>query len=277
MPLPLFEALCVAIIALTLFVMSRRTPPRELLVAYAALAAAGFLGEDSCIVFYRHYAYASGWHARIHHVPLLVPLIWPLVILSARSVVAALWPDAGRAARAVAVGLVVIVDASLVEVVAVRAGLWSWAEGGHLGVPVIGILGWGYFAAAAELVLSSARAGRHALLLPLAPLATHAMLIATWWGAFRWVLRGSLAPGSSVAVLVLGAAATVIAASARRAGRGIPLEVAAPRLIAASLFFALLLATAPADVPLWLHTAAVAIPYFVATALRASRSPAAPA
>lgn len=273
--LPLFEACCVAIVALTLAVMARRAPARELLADYAALAVAGLLGEESCIALYRFYAYAPAWHARLDHVPLLVPLIWPLVILSARGVVSSLWPDARRATRALAVGAVVIVDASLVEVVAVRAGLWRWAEGGHLGVPLIGLLGWGFFAGAAELALSLRTPWRRALLLGLAPAATHVMLVATWWAALRWVLRGELGPSSIAGVLAVGALATVAAARARLAGRAIPLEIAAPRMIAASLFFALLVTTAPADVPLWLHTAAVAVPYLVATRLGAGRSAAA--
>lgn len=288
MPLALFELCCVAIVALTLAMMargpaatsrgSRSKPVVGLLLAdYGALAVAGFLGEESCIALYRFYAYAPGWHARVHHVPLLVPLIWPLVILSARAVIGALAPDAGRGARAVLVGAVVCFDASLVEVVAVRAGLWTWAEAGHLGVPLIGILGWGFFAAAAELVLSSGSRLRHVILWALAPAATHALLLASWWALFRWTLRGDLGGASVVGILAAGALAAAVAARLRRDGRAIPLEVALPRVIAASLFLALLVTTAPGDVALWLHTAAVAVPYLAATRFRAAGSRAAPA
>ena len=119
MPLPVFEIACVLVITLTLATMSRAVAPRALLRDYAALAVAAWVGEDSAIAFYRFYAYAPGWHLRVHHVPVLVPLIWPLVILSAREVVSKLWPEV-RAWRPLVVGAVVAFDASLVEVVAVR-------------------------------------------------------------------------------------------------------------------------------------------------------------
>ena len=288
MPLALFEVCCVAIVALTLATLargrasnatgSRSKPAVGLLLAdYGALAVAGFLGEESCIALHRFYAYAPGWHVRIDHVPLLVPLIWPLVILSARAVIGALAPDAGRGARARLVGGLVCFDASLVEVVAVRAGLWAWAEPGHLGVPLIGILGWGFFAAAAELVLSSGSRLRHLILWALAPAATHLLLLASWWTLFRWTLRGDLGVASLAGVLAVGALAAAVAARLRRDGRAIPMDVALPRVVAASLFLALLATTAPADVALWLHTAAVAVPYLAATRFRAARSAAAPA
>jgi hypothetical protein len=276
-PLPRFELCCIAVVILTLVVMSRTTPRRRLLVEYATLAVAGYLGEESCIALYRFYAYAPGWHARIDHVPLLVPLIWPLVILSARDVIGCLAPSAGRGQRAVLVGALVCLDASLVEVVAVRAGLWTWAEPGHLDVPLIGILGWGFFAAGAELALSWRSSWRHLALLLGAPAFTHLCLVASWWAALRWTLRGDLGHGSLAGILVVGVLATAAAVGARRAGHAIAPEVALPRVVAAGLFLTLLATTAPAEIALWLHVAAVAVPYLAATRFRASRSEGAPA
>lgn len=274
MPLALFEVLCVAVIAITLLFAARRRPAREVLADYAALAVAGWAGEQTCILLYRFYAYAEGWHGRLGEVPVLVPLIWPLVILSAREVVAVLWPDAGRF-RPLLVGLVVVADASMVEVLAVRARLWSWAEPGHLGVPLIGILGWGFFAMAADacLGLGARRSalGARAAAVVLAPLATHALLVVAWWGGLRWVLRGELGLASVAGAAALGALATLAALRARRGGRAMRLEVAGPRMIAASLFFALLVTTAPGEAPLWIHVAAVAVPYLAATDLSRGR------
>ncbi len=258
MSFPTFELACVAVVILTLFVMARKYAAAEILGSYAALAVAGWIGEQTCIELYRFYSYAPGWHLRVGHVPILVPLIWPLVILSARHVVDALFPDLMRF-RALLVAAVVVVDASLVEVVAVRAGLWSWAEPGHLAVPVIGILGWGYFAAGAELALMRRRPW---LAIVLGPVVAHALILATWWGLFRWTLRGDLGVASSVAVAIAGA---LLFAAIVRARRALPLATAAPRMIAASLFFTLLVTTAPRDPYLWLHVAAVAAPYLAAT------------
>ncbi len=264
-PLWTFECACVVVVGLTLWTMGRARGRAQLMRDYAALAAAAWVGEDTCIALYRFYAYAPGWHLRVHHVPILVPLIWPLVILSARDVVAALWPaPALRLTRPLAVAALVLFDASLVEVVAVRAGLWTWTEPGHLGVPLIGMLGWGYFACGADLALAR---NRPLLAIALAPATAHALIVASWWVLFRWTLRGALGSASIVGVVTVGACAAAIVVIGRRArGASIPIAIAAPRMIAAALFLALLLFTAPSDVPLWLHAASVAVPYLAATA-----------
>src|SRR5208283_4385299 len=85
-------------------------------------------------------------------VPLLVVLIWPLVIHSAWDLVRQ-WQVREGWAISLATGAVVLTDASLMEPVAVRAGLWSWSEPGIFHVPPIGLLGWGCFAALAVFFL----------------------------------------------------------------------------------------------------------------------------
>jgi hypothetical protein len=271
MPIRVFEAACVVVVVVTLIAMARRTEPRALVTDYALLAIAGFLGEETCVAIYRFYAYAPPWDARLADVPVLVPLIWPLVILSARDVASALFPRANGLARAAIVGAIVAFDASLVEVVAVRAGLWSWAEPGHLGVPIIGILGWGYFAAGADAVLSRARGVARGLVIAIAPLTAHAVIQATWWGLFRWTVRGDLAGASSIGLVMLAAIIGATVMRAKRADGGIPLAVATPRLAAAALFFVLLVSVAPRDGMLWLHVACVAAPYMIATGWSATR------
>ena len=200
--------------------------------------------------------------------PVLVPLIWPLVILSAREVAAALPGANGALRRPVIVGALVALDASLVEVVAVRAGLWGWVEGGHLGVPIIGVLGWAFFAGAADALLASRMPGRRLAVIALAPAAAHALILTTWWGALRWTLRGPLGDASVAAVVLLGAVGTGLAARARARGAWMDPVTAVPRITAAALFVALLVATAPGDARLWLHTASVAAPYLAMTRLR---------
>ena len=59
-------------------------PVEAALSDYFALAVAGYLGEESCITLYHFYQYSPDWNARLVDVPLLVPLIWLLVVLSAR-------------------------------------------------------------------------------------------------------------------------------------------------------------------------------------------------
>jgi len=270
-PLPLFEIACVVVVLLTLMMMARRRPLGDLLNDYGALAIAGWIGEETCVRFYGYYHYAPHWHLRLDEVPVLVPLIWPLVILSARDVAAAVWPSVTNL-RPLVVLAVVAFDASLVEVIAVRAGFWSWTDQGHLGVPIIGILGWGYFALGADLALSgrlfsgeSTRLKRFLSTILVAPLVTHALIQLTWWGFFRWAQRKPLGDASLWGLAVIGALVLAVVIFARRRGGAISLSIALPRMIAASLFFVLLVSTAPTDVPLWMHTTAIAIPYLAAS------------
>ncbi len=254
-----FETACAVVIAVTLLAMARTRGAKALLVDYVVLAAAGWVGEQSCIQWYRFYAYAPQWSIFVGSVPLLVPLIWPLVILSARDIVSSLWPSAGRLAPLI-VGAVVAFDASLVEVVAVRAGLWGWAEPGYLGVPVIGILGWGYFAIGASAALDQKTPWKHALVMVLGPLTAHALILATWWGLFRWTLRGDLGNASLAAMAVLGAGASLAVRSSRRAGHLVPMSVAGPRSSAALLFLVLFALHAMSDLRVWIHLVAVSVP-----------------
>lgn len=269
MPLPLFQTLCLVIIVLTLAALSRRRPLAPLLADYATLAVAAWLGEQTCITFYRFYRYSDGWWLKLGDVPILVPLIWPLVVLSARQVAEAVWPGVRTPLhRALLVGAIVTVDASLVEVLAVRAHLWRWSEAGHLGVPIIGMLGWGYFAVGAALCFGLRPGLRALATVVLAPLCAHALILGSWWGLFRHALRGPLGDASMQSVLALSALALVLVLRARGRDGVMPRGVALPRIIAASLFLALLLTTARTDLRLWLHTLAVALPYLAATDLR---------
>ncbi len=274
MPFPGFELACVAIVALTLAAMARVRPWRALLADYVALALAGWLGEETCVAGYDFYHYAPAWHGHLDRVPVLIPLIWPLVILSARAVVDALAPDVGRW-RPLLVGALVGFDASLVEVIAVRARLWAWVEPGHLDVPVLGILGWGFFAIGADVALglrarSTARStvARRALGLLAALALTHLLIVGAWWGCFRWVVRGPLGDASLVGLGVIAVGALGLALASRRRGRVLPLDVALPRMVAAALFLITLVVVAPGDHRLWLHTAMVAVPYLAVTGRR---------
>lgn len=265
MSFALFEVLCVVVIVATLGAMSRSQPPSALLRDYVVLAVAAWIGEETCVAFYRFYAYAPGWHLHVDRVPILVPLIWPLVVLSAREVAAVVVRSASPMWLAVVSGGIVAFDASLVEVVAVRANLWSWSERGHLGVPLIGILGWGWFAAGALV------SKRRPLALALGPLVAHAGIQAMWWIGFRWVLRGELGAIGFVVVGVASLSFVAVAVRARLAGRTMTPAIWGPRVLAALLFVGLLIATAPRDGALWLHAALVAVPYLVLTSLRLLR------
>lgn len=273
MPLVVFEALCVAVIVLTIAASLRAQPTPEkrarFISDYALLALSGFVGEQTCITMYRHYEYAPGWHLRVLDVPLLVPLIWPLVILSARSVREALFPTARAWQRPLVLWVLVVADASLMEVLATRADLWTWAEPGHLEVPLLGILGWAHFAAAADVLLDRLEGPGRLLLIPASVLVAQALICASWWYGLKWVLRGDLGTPGVLVVAALGALASLYAWRLRRAGRVLPPSVYMPRLAATGLFAALFLATAAGEWRYWVHLIAVGVPYVLVTKLPA--------
>ena len=138
----IIQALSVAIIGAALLLLVR-LHGKAILLPYVSLAVAGWIGEETCIRFYDFYHYADDWWLALDRVPLLITLIWPLVILSARDVARALGA-ASPAGMAVAVFAIVSVDASMVEIIAVARGMWRWAEPGYLHVPILGILGWAF-------------------------------------------------------------------------------------------------------------------------------------
>lgn len=243
------ELVCAAIVAL--YAVARR----DALPTLALLAVAGFIGEDSVIRAYGFYFYSPRWHLFVDRVPLFIVLIWPIVIHSAYAVARRLSP---RAALAPLLGAaIVLADASLIEPIAVHAGLWTWTRPGLFAVPPIGILGWAYFAGAAMLFLQRARPA----VLPLAaPLAVHLLLVVTWWGLFKWVSRPLPAwPFVAAAWIALGAVAALVLR--RRLGARVPRDELMLRGPGAAFFF-VLLAIYGADLPaLCAYSAAFVPPY----------------
>lgn len=284
MSLSVFELCCLPIVALTLaslaWVRRQRGASIDVLfMQYVTLAVAGYLGEETCISWYRFYHYAPGWHFKLDHVPVLIVLIWPLFILSGRDMGALFFP---RVPAWLATSLFVLFDASLVEVIAVRAGYWSWAEAGHLSVPLIGILGWSFFAVGAAFGLSS-RAWRSPFLgalvtIALAFASTHALILGAWWGGFRFAARGDLGRAGFaplIAFALLGLGLLVHAARAGRANApraqvshrlGALLRVVFPRLAATVLFVWIAAHTVVSmNDPLLAHIGVVAGTYVLAS------------
>jgi hypothetical protein len=231
------QTACAVIVAIYLAVRLRRAPrPAAVLARLLALAVAGWVAEDSVIRAYGFYHYAPGWSVFLDRVPLFIVLIWPVVIDSAGQLARRF---GGGASLALAASLV-LADAALIEPIAVRAGLWSWTEPGLFAVPPIGILGWACFAGAALWVLERAPGllGRAAVVV-VAPLATHLLLLASWWGALRW-LNGTVPAPIGVA-LAWGGAGFLSALSWRiRRQQKVPRFELAVRAPGAALFFVLL-------------------------------------
>ena len=266
---------CLGVIAFYLGARAKVGDLAEFARKAAILASAAWLGEDSCIRLYGFYAYSPRWHGALDQVPVLVAIIWPLVILSADTLARALAPRAGAGARATIAGALVVLDAAFIEPASVQAGLWSWTVPGVFGVPLIGILGWGLFAGSALYALE--RLPRRAALatLALAPLATHAMLLAGWWGLFRWLPRPLPDLG---AALVVAPASLALTAIVVRTGARVPMIEMVSRLVAASFFFLLIGVFAREVGVLLVYAAAFAPPYFTLmfVSWRPPRAPVAP-
>ena len=152
----LFQLACIAVLAFAYGLLTWQTPRGErghLWMLVLLIAAGAWLGEETSILRYRFYGYPDSWWLKLDEVPFLVVAIWPLVVLTADQVIRALWPGLSRITHAAAIAAMVFVDASLVETVAVAADLWWWVEGGYLGAPLIGLVGWAAYAFSIALFL----------------------------------------------------------------------------------------------------------------------------
>ena len=162
----------------------------DFIVRYFTIAVASWICEETSIRVYHFYQYSQNWIFFLGHVPILVIVIWPLVIHSGWELASGLLQDK-RTYIPLVVGCIVGIDASLIETISVKAGLWSWNGAGPFGVPLIGIFGWAYFAFFSALALERRKEGAGTVLKSLYVLVTcvagtHAMIVATWWLFFRW-------------------------------------------------------------------------------------------
>jgi hypothetical protein len=109
-----------------------------------------------------------------------------------------------------------------------------------------------------------------------APLATHALLVAAWWAAFKW-MNGAIASWSGVAVawVLLAVVALVAWRSVHRAR--VPMPVLMMRLPGALFFFVLLAVFGRDAPPLVAWALAFVLPYAALArvdALSQARAPA---
>lgn len=267
-PTPALQLACLAIVLLYLALRLRRPDRLVFAQRFGLLVVSSWLAEDTAIRLYGFYFYDPGWWLFIDQVPLLIVCIWPVVIHSALDLLERWLPGLSAGRLALVGGFVILTDAALIEPIAVHCGLWRWTEPGLFEVPPIGILGWAFFTG---LALWSWRLKLHrGWVLLIAPLGTHLLLLASWWGLFRHV-NGAIddvaAVSGSGLVAVFAALATWrTTATGIRPGLS-DLMMRAP---GAMFFFALLIAFALERPALVAYTAAFAVPWVVLLA-RSSR------
>ena len=162
----------------------------DFIIRYVTISASGWLAEEFSIQAYSAYHYNPSWGFFIGHVPILIIMVWPLIIHSGWELASQLVHGNRKYLPMVIAGIVWI-DASLIETISTKAGLWSWNGTGLFGVPLIGIFGWAYFAFFSILFIeltSKIRrlAGRMALIFISTVASTHILIITTWWLFFKW-------------------------------------------------------------------------------------------
>lgn len=260
-PTPALQLACLAIVLLYLALRLRRPDRLVFAQRFGLLVAASWLAEDTAIRLYGFYFYDPGWWVFIDQVPLLIVCIWPVVIHSALDLIERWLPRLSAGKLALAGGFVILTDAALIEPIAVHCGLWRWTEPGLFEVPPIGILGWAFFTG---LALFTWRLPLHRTwVLVIAPIGTHLLLLASWWGLFRHV-NGSIDDTPTVvgAAIVASGSAFAIARAARSGARP-QLPDVMMRAPGAMFFFALLIAFALERVALVAYTACFAVPWLV--------------
>jgi len=259
-----FQITCVVVVALYWVVRLARTRPDDrgrVAARLAILSVAGWVGEDTVIRAYGFYGYAPTWSFILDRAPLLVACIWPIVIDSASQLARRIAP--GRLVLAAAA--LVLADAALIEPISVRAGLWTWTQPGVFAVPPIGVVGWAMFAGAAVAFFDAVDRRRappwlDVAVILVAPLATHGMLVASWWGGFRWVST-PLPEWAAVAAAWATSAALAWTAVKRGVGARVPLAELLVRLPGAAVFFVLLAVSARGSIALVAWALAFVPPY----------------
>lgn len=234
------------------------------LIRIVLVSAASWIAEESCILLYEFYGYSSNWSLFLAHVPVLVIVIWPIIVHSAWDLASQILRPGHRLVP-LAAAAIVLTDASLIEPVGVRTGLWSWNQPGIFDVPPIGILGWAYFALLCILLFEAGKRRNgtkrfNLLILVLPVIGTHLLLLITWWGAFRWVkiaVDPRLAAGCTWALSLF----LVYAILKHRTGTRVKRKTLLLRLMGALFFFTWFALNAGDSTLLILYGVAFAPPY----------------
>lgn len=256
------ELASLGVLSFCLWHEHRRGTLAETLPLLGILLAAAAWGEASCIRLYGFYQYHPDWHLKLDDVmPLMVAAIWPFVIRSDAQVAEAVLGK-NHPWHPVLTAALVTWNATLMETVAVQAGLWSWNVPGIFQVPLIGLLGWGFFAGSSLYLYRRLELRWRLWTILLAPLLTHGLLLLTWWSALRWWPVGPIDPWSSV--WGAWACSILLCLGVWRSGFRLEWAILLPRVPAALVFLGLLLVYGGHEMPLLVFAASFAPPYLLA-------------
>lgn len=265
----------VATLAATLWLLSRGRNARAVLLRAWPIAAAGWIVEETCIRWYGWYSYSAVWGVFLDCVPLGVVLAWPLVILTAATLVEELGLSS-PAARVIVCGCVVFLDGALIEPIAVHAQLWIWhGSAAWHAVPWWGVAGWGIFALAvrtAEEVVGRYRLTHWVQ----ASMTVAAVILFSHVGLVGgWCLVVSHLPGTANygTLVAAGLSMSTAVMALFLCGKSFKLSPASwlPRLPAVTFLGVSMCGNSPVT-SLWIYTAALATPYLALCAAGGSLS-----
>lgn len=242
------EFCCILIVAFYVsyqcFVSSQ---PKLYLQQYLWLALTSWLGETTMIRAYHFYSYSLDWSLFIDQVPLLIFLIWPVVIHSIGQLFDG-FTQLSLTRKSILGALLVLADASLIEPVSVHVGLWQWYAPGLFSVPLIGILGWAYFAGFCLYFWFHPTLSRSLFKQIIGAFIivglTHLLLLGTWWGALRWV-SCDISPYLGIGVVWLISFFVLIRLIQRQSHQYLLKKQLLIRIPAALFFYVLLLLLKP--------------------------------
>ena len=107
-------------------------------------------------------------------------------------------------------------------------------------------------------------------MIPLALVASHALVLALWWALLRWVLRTELPLSTTAPALAFFA--TLYTVAVVKTGARLPWRELAPRAAATGFFAALLVSRLDAALALWAALFTPPWMVFCARALRGERT-----
>jgi hypothetical protein len=244
----IFEIPIIVLLGFYGFVRMRRAAaPLHWILRFLGCAVCAWLSEESAIRFYGFYQYSPRWSVFLSNVPLAVIMVWPALIDSATALASQTVSRTGPVIRFVTAGIV-LTDALLIETICTNGRLWSWNEPGIFTVPPIGILGWAYFAFFASFFYILPWPKHWGRILPwlwitvLTQVGTHGLLLASWWGLFKWV-NFPLNPHAVVGIMWAASIGMLLLIVLRKPGRQIQKGTLMLRIPAAAYFYGVLWTT----------------------------------
>lgn len=238
--------------------------PARFLVTLFLISASSWISEESCIRLYHFYEYSPKWHFFVGKLPLLVIVIWPVIMASATEMISGFNWNSKRG-KVLAGAAIVATDALLIEPLSASSGLWQWFSPGIFGVPLIGILGWFFFALLVMWVLQNDRLREKPfvfglVMLALPPIGCHLLLLFSWWGVLRWITVPL--PIAAVAGVFWCVSLFLVGLiHKKRIGQNIKKRTLLMRLPAAVFFFVLFILKAPDKAAVAVYAFAFVPPY----------------